>query len=196
MYSRVKNCVILICFTIVNKVSFFQVAFGKINKKYNLSSFVPFFLKNKKTSPKMDDDFLIGTKYKLLSKTIDNTVYYKFVTNETKIVDFKPCKYSFTSINLIDTSKEHCDYDINITNNDEALKLTSKSQKELLRRLHVIDNGEVIGGAKAFIIIWSKIPKYNFLAKIFSIKPLYFLFHYGYEIVAYFLFLKNKNQLK
>ena len=85
---------------------------------------------------------------------------------------------------------------IDITNNEEALKLTSKSQKELLRRLHVIDNGEVIGGAKAFVIIWSKIPKYNFLAKIFSIKPLFVLFHYGYEIVAYFLFLKNKHQLK
>ena len=118
MYSRVKNCIILICFTIVNKVSFFQVAFGKINKKYNLSSFVPSFLKNKKTSPKMDDDFLIGTKYKLLPKTIDNTCYYKLVTNETKMIDFKPCKYSFTSINLIDTSKDNCDYDINITNND------------------------------------------------------------------------------
>ena len=85
---------------------------------------------------------------------------------------------------------------IDITNNDDALRLTSKSQKELLRRLHVIDDGKVIGGAKAFIIIWSKIPKYNFLAKIFSIRPLYFLFNYGYEIVAYFLFLKNKNQLK
>ena len=85
---------------------------------------------------------------------------------------------------------------IDITNNEEALKLTSKSQKELLRRLHVIENGEVIGGAKAFVIIWSKIPKYNFLAKIFSIKPLFVLFHYGYEIVAYFLFLKNKHQLK
>ena len=55
---------------------------------------------------------------------------------------------------------------IDITNNDEALKITSKSQEELLRRLHVIDDGKVIGGAKAFIIIWSKIPKYNFLAKI------------------------------
>tara|TARA_B100000900_G_scaffold27609_1_gene21349 strand:+ start:228 stop:578 length:351 start_codon:yes stop_codon:yes gene_type:complete len=85
---------------------------------------------------------------------------------------------------------------IDITNNDEALKITSKSQEELLRRLHVIDDGEVIGGAKAFIVIWSKIPKYNFLAKIFSIKPLYILFHYGYEVVAYFLFLKNKNQLR
>ena len=85
---------------------------------------------------------------------------------------------------------------IDITNNDDALKITSKTQEELLRRLHVIDNGKVIGGAKAFIIIWSKIPKYNFLVKIFSIKPLFFIFHYIYEFVAYFLFLKNKNQLK
>ena len=85
---------------------------------------------------------------------------------------------------------------IDITNNDEALKITSKSQKELLRRLHVIDDGKVIGGAKAFVIIWSKIPKYRFLYKIFSIKPLFIIFDYVYEIVAYFLFLKNKNQLK
>ena len=85
---------------------------------------------------------------------------------------------------------------IDITNNEEALKLTLKSQEELLRRLHVIDNGEVIGGAKAFIIIWSRIPKYKFISKIFSVKPLFVLFHYVYEIVAYFLFLKNKNQLK
>ena len=35
---------------------------------------------------------------------------------------------------------------IDITNNDEALKLTSKSQAELLRRLHVIEDGKVIGG--------------------------------------------------
>ena len=85
---------------------------------------------------------------------------------------------------------------IDITNNDEALKITSKSQKELLRRLHVIDDGKVIGGAKAFVIIWSKIPKYRFLYKIFSIKPLFIIFDYVYEIVAYFLFLKNKNQLR
>ena len=85
---------------------------------------------------------------------------------------------------------------VDITNNEEAIKLTSKSQKELLRRIHVIDNGNVIGGAKAFVIIWSKIPKYKFLFKLFSIKPFFVIFHYLYEFVAYFLFLKNKNQLK
>ena len=85
---------------------------------------------------------------------------------------------------------------VDITNNEEAIKLTSKSQKELLRRLHVIENGKVIGGAKAFVIIWSKIPKYKFLSKLFSIKIFFVIFHYLYEFVAYFLFLKNKNQLK
>ena len=84
---------------------------------------------------------------------------------------------------------------IDITNNDEAIKITSKSQKELLRRLHVINDGEVIGGAKAFLIIWSKIPKYKILSKIFSIKPLFIIFHYLYEIAAFFLFLKNRKQL-
>ena len=85
---------------------------------------------------------------------------------------------------------------VDITNNEDAINLTSKSQKELIRRLHVINNGEVVGGAKAFLIIWSNIPKYRILYKIFSVKPLFLIFHYLYEFVAYFLFLKNKNQLK
>ena len=84
---------------------------------------------------------------------------------------------------------------VDITNNQQAVNLTSKSKEELLRRLHVIENGQVIGGAKAFIIIWSKIPKYKILSKIFSIKPLFIIFHYIYEIAAFFLFLKNRKQL-
>ena len=111
-----------------------------------------------------------------------------FFNNSCNICRFEINHYKKVS----DSSLEWID----ITNNEEALKITSKSQKELLRRLHVIDDGKVIGGAKAFIIIWSKIPKYRFLYKIFSIKPLFIIFDYIYEIVAYFLFLKNKNQLK
>ena len=85
---------------------------------------------------------------------------------------------------------------IDITNNEDALKLTSKNQSELLRRLHVIEDGKVIAGAKAFVVIWSKIPKYNFLSKLFSINFFFIIFHYVYEVVAYFLFLKNRKQLK
>ena len=113
----------------------------------------------------------------------------------TKVYFNNSCKICRMEINhykkIANTDLEWID----ITNNEDAVKITSKSQKELLRRLHVIVDGEVIGGAKAFIIIWSKIPKYNFLAKILSFKPLFILFHYAYEFVAYFLFLKNKHQL-
>jgi len=99
----------------------------------------------------------------------------------------------------IDHYKKNSDKElewIDITNNQKALSLTSKTREELLRRLHVIEDGKVIGGAKAFIIIWSRIPKYKILSKIFSIKPLFLIFNFVYEIVAYFLFLKNKSQLK
>ena len=34
---------------------------------------------------------------------------------------------------------------VDITNNQQAVDLTSKSKEELLRRLHVIDNGQVVG---------------------------------------------------
>ena len=99
----------------------------------------------------------------------------------------------------IDHYKKHSDENlewVDITNNQDAINLTSKSSAELLRRLHIIDNGKVISGAKAFVIIWSKIPKYKFLSKLFSIKPIFIIFHYLYEFAAYFLFLKNKKQLK
>jgi len=56
--------------------------------------------------------------------------------------------------------------------------------------MHVIENGKVIDGAESFLIIWKNIPKYNFLYKIFKIKPLFFFLNIFYEIAAFFLFLK------
>ena len=57
---------------------------------------------------------------------------------------------------------------VDITNNIIAEKDTSKNDKNLLRRLHVIDNGKVFEGAEAFLLVWKKIPKYNFLYKFFQ----------------------------
>ena len=84
---------------------------------------------------------------------------------------------------------------IDVTNNEEAQKVTSKSYKELLRRMHVIQNGKVIDGAESFLIIWKNVPKYNFINKIFNIKPLLFLLNIFYEIAAFILFIKNKHLL-
>ena len=94
--------------------------------------------------------------------------------------------------------KKHCNDKIewiDVTNNIEAQKITSKTYKELLRRMHIIEDGKIIDGAESFLIIWKNVPKYNFLYKIFKIKPLFFLLKIFYEIAAYFLFIKNKHLL-
>ena len=85
---------------------------------------------------------------------------------------------------------------VDITNNIIAEKETLKNDKNLLRRLHVIDNGKVFEGAEAFLLVWKKIPKYNFLYKFFKLPVIFQIFKFIYEIIAYFLYLKNKKQLK
>ena len=85
---------------------------------------------------------------------------------------------------------------IDITDNRDAEKETSKNDKELLRRLHIKENDQVIEGAEAFLYVWKKIPKYKFLYSFFKLPIVFTIFKYGYEIVAYFLYLKNKKQLK
>tara|TARA_B110000046_G_scaffold15465_1_gene14813 strand:+ start:153 stop:500 length:348 start_codon:yes stop_codon:yes gene_type:complete len=84
---------------------------------------------------------------------------------------------------------------IDITNNIAAEKNTSKDNKTLLRRLHVEEDGKIFGGAKAFLLVWKKIPKYRVLYTFFKIPIIFSLFSFFYEIIAFFLYLKNKKQL-
>ena len=106
------------------------------------------------------------------------------------------CKICRSEINLY--KKENIkDIDwIDITNNSDAEKETSRNDKELLRRLHVKENGKIIEGAEAFLYVWKKIPKYKFLYRFFKLPIIFSIFKCGYEIVAFFLYLKNKKQLK
>ena len=106
------------------------------------------------------------------------------------------CKICRAEIDLYKKEKiEEIDW-VDITNNDLAKKETNKDNKELLRRLHVKEGEKVTQGAAAFLLLWKKIPKYNFLYNFFKLPIIFNLFHYGYEIVAFFLYLKNKKQLK
>ena len=84
---------------------------------------------------------------------------------------------------------------VDITNNEVAEKVTSKDNKTLLRRLHVEEGGEIFGGAKAFLLVWKKIPKYKFLYTFLKLPIIFTLFSFFYEIIAFFLYLKNKKQL-
>ena len=36
MYSQFKNCIFVVCFTIMNRVSYLQIAMRKIDKKYKI----------------------------------------------------------------------------------------------------------------------------------------------------------------
>jgi len=84
---------------------------------------------------------------------------------------------------------------VDITDNKSAEIETQKDNKTLLRRLHIKDGEKVIGGAEAFLLVWKKIPKYKFLYTFFKIPIIFTLFSYFYEIIAFFLYLKNRKQL-
>ena len=106
------------------------------------------------------------------------------------------CKICRSEINLY-KKEENVDIDwVDITDNANAENETSKNGKELLRRLHVKDENRIIEGAEAFLFVWKKIPKYNFLYKFFKLPIIFQIFNFTYEIIAYFLYLKNKKQLK
>ena len=106
------------------------------------------------------------------------------------------CKICKAEIDLYKKEKiEEIDW-VDITNNDSAKKETNKDNKELLRRLHVKEGEKVTQGAAAFLLLWKKMPKYKFLYNFFKLPIIFNLFHFGYEIVAFFLYLKNRKQLK
>ncbi len=106
------------------------------------------------------------------------------------------CKICKAEIDLYKKEKiEEIDW-VDITNNKLAEKETSKTNKELLRRLHVVKNKKVIQGAQAFLVLWEKMPKYKFLYNFLKLPIIYNLFSFFYEIVAFLLYLKNKKQLK
>ena len=85
---------------------------------------------------------------------------------------------------------------VDITNNVAAEKETLKDDKALLRRLHVKKDGKVFSGAEAFLLVWKNIPKYRFLYSIFRLPVIFQIFSLTYELVAFFLYLKNKKQIK
>ena len=106
------------------------------------------------------------------------------------------CKICKAEIDLYKKEKiQEIDW-VDITNNDQAIKETSKNNKELLRRLHVKEGEKIIEGAEAFLILWKTMPKYKFLYNFFKLPIIFNLFSFFYEIIAFFLYLKNRKQLK
>ena len=106
------------------------------------------------------------------------------------------CKICKAEIDLYKKEKiDEIDW-VDITDNELAEKETSKDSKQLLRRLHIKDGEKVLGGAEAFLLLWKKMPKYKFLYNFFKLPIIFNIFSVVYEITAFFLYLKNRKQLK
>ena len=84
---------------------------------------------------------------------------------------------------------------IDINDLEVSKRISGKSHEQLIRRLHVIKDGEVYAGTKAFIIMWRNIPKYKWLGNFVALPLVYQISVVAYEIIALFLFIKNRHQL-
>ena len=106
------------------------------------------------------------------------------------------CKICKTEIDLYKKEKIDQINWIDITNNKKAKIETNKNYKQLMRRLQVEKDGKIFSGAKAFLLVWKNIPKYRILYSILSLPIIFQIFTIRYEIIAFFLYLKNKKQIK
>ncbi len=85
---------------------------------------------------------------------------------------------------------------IDVSTASKELDILKKTPRELIRRLHVIENNTVYAGASAFIILWRNMPKYRVLSNILNLPVVFQIFYIFYEVIAFILYLKNKHQLK
>ena len=113
-----------------------------------------------------------------------------------KVYYNESCNICRAEINLYKKQKNDNIEWVDVTNNKQAEIETLKDDKTLLRRLHVKEGEKIISGAKAFLMVWNKLPKYRFLYQILKLPVIFHIFSFGYEIIAFFLYLKNKKQLK
>ena len=113
----------------------------------------------------------------------------------TKVYYNESCSICRFEINHYKKFEEKIGW-IDITNNSSAVNETKKQPKELIRRLHVLKDGQIYEGIDAFLIVWKELPKYKWLHNLVKTPIIYNLSYIAYECLAYLLYLKNKGQLK
>ena len=71
------------------------------------------------------------------------------------------------------------------------------TRNETARQLHVIKNYELFKGVKAFVVLWNEMPRYRFLAKIFSLPGVTDVAQFFYyHIIARYLYARDIKRLK
>ena len=136
---------------------------------------------------------------KIISTRVFNTctkLFFFVILIQMKVFFNNSCKICKAEIDLYKKEKIKEINWIDVSNNSAAKLETNKNEKELIRRLHVINKGTIYSGAEAFLLVWNKIPKYKFLYKFFRLPIIFQIFSVAYEVIAFFLYLKNKKQIK
>ena len=113
----------------------------------------------------------------------------------TKVYYNESCSICRFEINHYKKFEEKIDW-VDVTNNKSAVDETKKQPKELIRRLHVLKNGQIYKGIDAFLIVWEELPKYKWLYNLVKTPIIYHISYIAYECLAYLLYLKNKGQLE
>ena len=113
----------------------------------------------------------------------------------TKVYYNESCSICRFEINHYKKFEEKIGW-VDVTNNKSAVDETKKQPKELIRRLHVLKDGQIYNGIDAFLIVWEKLPKYKWLYNLVNTPIIYRISYIAYECLAYLLYLKNKGQLK
>ena len=81
--------------------------------------------------------------------------------------------------------------------NSVALAPFGLTRNETARQLHVIKNYELFKGVKAFVVLWNEMPRYRFLAKIFSLPGVADVAQFiYYHVIARYLYARDTKRLK
>ena len=71
------------------------------------------------------------------------------------------------------------------------------TRDETARQLHVVKNSELFVGVKAFVTLWNEMPKYRFLAKIFSFPGLEKIAQFFYyHVISRYLYNRDIKRVK
>ena len=81
--------------------------------------------------------------------------------------------------------------------NNTDLNSFGLTRDETARQLHVFKNSELFVGVKAFVILWNEMPKYRFLAKIFSLPGVSkFAQFFYYHVISLYLYQRDIKRIK
>ena len=78
----------------------------------------------------------------------------------TKVFFNESCKICKKEIDLYKKMENDLSW---VDIHQQEAKVTNLDTDQLSRRLHVLEDGKLYSGAKAFLIVWSRIPKLKIL---------------------------------